>query len=123
MLNNEHTDINVQWWRAAKAARRGVLMISLIDLLPQQLACFFRKRQSEPAQQECNNEILAYQQVRKTPLASSIGARHKGGEISGHWTIRGQEVFLEYKRTTAEMGKSPEISQSISKAELKGYNA
>jgi hypothetical protein len=123
LLNNEDTDINVQWWRAAKAARRGVHMLSLIDFLPQQVACFFRKRQTEPAEQECTNEMLVYEQVRKTPLASSIGARHKGCEISGHWTIRGQEVFLEYKRSTAEMGKSPEISQSISKAELKGFNA
>jgi hypothetical protein len=53
-------------------------------------------------------------------LASSLGGgRHRGCEISGHWTIRGQEVYLEYKRKDP---MAPDVSQSkISKAELKGY--
>jgi hypothetical protein len=95
-------------------------MFNLIDYLPQPIASLFRKPAPAAPANECNNAV-AYEQVRKTPLASSIGARHRGCEISGHWTIRGQEVFLDYKRTTQDLRKSPEISQNISKAELKGY--
>jgi hypothetical protein len=94
----------------------------IVNLLPNNVASFFRKREEilPSVPDECNNQMLNYQQMRKTPLASSLGARHKGCEISGHWTIRGQEVFLEQKRTQQNLNR-PEISQNISKAELKGH--
>jgi hypothetical protein len=93
------------------------------NLLPESVMVFFRKHEehtAEPNPQECTNEALNYQQVRHMPLASKLGARHKGCEISGHWTIRGSEVFLEQKRTRPNELNRPEISQNISKSELKG---
>ena len=108
----------------AEVDARRLIALNLMDILPCGIINLFRRREADTNEQEtsCTNETLEYEQVLKRPLASSLGARHKGCEISGHWTIRGQEVFLEHKRTTQELKKSPEITQPLSKADLKGLH-
>jgi hypothetical protein len=92
-------------------------------LLPQGLVNLFKKNDDVlPTEQPSDECALANDDcssMRIYPLSAGLGARKRTSEISGHWGIRGQEIYLQYKREkmTGNYDR-PEISQSIKKSDI-----
>lgn len=95
----------------------------ITNCLPAVLTQPFRKARNEQLEEDYKLECAAERLARTRPLSSSLGARQRGGEISGHWTIRGQEIYLDYKYKNSGHIDKPEISQTISKALINTYRA